>query len=61
MLIYTAVETAVPGSFRFPEQLTPELGALRSTRGTLGYFSFVTLATEHHRDDKKENPWPGCI
>jgi hypothetical protein len=50
MLLYTAVETATPGSFRIPAQDAGELNSVRSVRSMLGYFSFITLATVGYGD-----------
>jgi voltage-gated potassium channel len=50
MLLYTAVETATPGSFRIPLQDAGELSSVRSVRSMLGYFSFITLATVGYGD-----------
>lgn len=55
-LLYSAAETAFPGSFA-----TPMLGGSdgvsgRVDRGTLGYFSFITLATVGYGDVTPTTP-----
>ncbi len=49
-LLYSAVETASPGSFNLPAPQGVNAAAARPDRGTLGYFSFVTLATVGYGD-----------
>jgi lysylphosphatidylglycerol synthetase-like protein (DUF2156 family) len=51
-LLYSAVETAAPGSFRAPAPPSAD-GAGASAppdRGTLSYYSFITLATVGYGD-----------
>jgi voltage-gated potassium channel len=50
-LLYSAVETAAPGSFRVqsPEH-TPSAPPPTADRAALGYFSFVTLSTVGYGD-----------
>jgi voltage-gated potassium channel len=49
-LLYSAVETAAPGSFRVhsPDAASPP--AVAADRSALGYFSFVTLSTVGYGD-----------
>jgi voltage-gated potassium channel len=47
-LVYSAMETAAPGSFR--ASAAPAGDAAPVDRGTLGYYSFVTLATVGYGD-----------
>jgi len=49
-LLYSAAETASPGSFRLPATRGSDAVAARPNRGTLGYYSFVTLATVGYGD-----------
>ena len=49
-LLYSAVETASPGSFNCRRQQGANVAAVRPDRGTLGYFSFITLATVGYGD-----------
>jgi len=49
-VLYSAVETAFPGSFHFPSPADAGAAAARPSRGTFGYFSFVTLATVGYGD-----------
>jgi len=47
-LLYGAVETAAPGSFRLPD--APDATPYSPQRGVLNYFSFVTLTTVGYGD-----------
>jgi voltage-gated potassium channel len=49
-LLYSAVETACPESFRLPASETVESATGRPARGTLSYYSFITLATVGYGD-----------
>jgi hypothetical protein len=49
-LLYSAVETASPGSFSLPVQQGGSAAAVRPDRGVLSYYSFVTLATVGYGD-----------
>lgn len=50
MLLYLAVETAVPGSFRISAEDDLRSAGPQSVRDLLGYFSFITLATVGYGD-----------
>lgn len=54
-LLYYAVETAVPGSFRLPAP-TDAGGGTAPDRGALSYFSFITLATVGYGDVTPATP-----
>jgi voltage-gated potassium channel len=49
-LLYSAVDTAFPGSFHLLATQGGTVAAARPDRGTLAYFSFVTLATLGYGD-----------
>jgi voltage-gated potassium channel len=49
-LLYSAVETAFPGSFCLPASGGAEVMAARPDRGALSYYSFITLATVGYGD-----------
>ena len=49
-LLYSAAETASPGSFRLPETKRSPAVAARPDRGTFAYYSFITLATVGYGD-----------
>lgn len=49
-LIYSAVETASPGSFRVTAQGVDETAVARPDRAVLSYYSFITLATVGYGD-----------
>jgi voltage-gated potassium channel len=49
-LVYSAVETASPGSFGMPAREAAEVAAARPDRGVLSYYSFITLATVGYGD-----------
>jgi voltage-gated potassium channel len=49
-LLYSAVETASPGSFAVPAPGGADVAAARPDRGTLSYYSFITLATVGYGD-----------
>lgn len=49
-LLYSAVETASPGSFRLPASEHADAAIARLDRAALGYFSFITLATVGYGD-----------
>jgi voltage-gated potassium channel len=55
-LLYSAVETAFPGSFSLPAQKGGDAVAARPDRGTLGYYSFITLATVGYGDVTPTTP-----
>ncbi len=44
-LIYSAIDTACPGSFRIPAPPGGQDASARLDRDILGYYSFITLAT----------------
>jgi voltage-gated potassium channel len=49
-LLYYAIETAAPGSFRGPPSREEHGVAMPSDRGLLSYYSFITLATVGYGD-----------
>jgi hypothetical protein len=49
-LLYSAVETASPGSFAVPASGAATVAAARPDRGDLSYYSFITLATVGYGD-----------
>ena len=49
-LLYSAVETALPGSFSAPAPGIDNIVAGRADRGALSYYSFITLATVGYGD-----------
>jgi voltage-gated potassium channel len=49
-VLYSALETTSPGSFRMPAAGTADAAASRLDRGILGYYSFITLATVGYGD-----------
>ena len=49
-LLYYAVETASPGSFRIPPAGAADGAVPRLDRGVLSYYSFITLATVGYGD-----------
>jgi hypothetical protein len=55
-LLYSAVETAFPGSFSSPAAQGAHAAAVRPDRGTLGYYSFITLATVGYGDVTPATP-----
>jgi hypothetical protein len=55
-LLYYAVETAVPGSFSMPAGGSVEVAEARPVRGTLSYYSFITLATVGYGDVTPRTP-----
>jgi voltage-gated potassium channel len=55
-LLYSAVDTASPGSFRLPATATSEATSVRPDRGTLSYYSFITLATVGYGDVAPTTP-----
>lgn len=55
-LLYSAVETASPGSFRVPAAGGTEETAARADHGTLSYYSFITLATVGYGDVTPTTP-----
>jgi voltage-gated potassium channel len=55
-LLYSATETAFPGSFRLPASESVEGTTGRPPRGTLGYYSFITLATVGYGDITPATP-----
>jgi voltage-gated potassium channel len=55
-LIYYAVETAVPNSFNGPATASGHLATTAPHRGTLSYYSFITLATVGYGDVTPATP-----
>ena len=55
-LLYSAVETAFPGSFNVPSPRDAAVMAARADRGTLSYYSFITLATVGYGDVTPTTP-----
>lgn len=55
-LMYSAVETASPGSFAMPSSGSVEGVPVPLDRGALSYFSFVTLATVGYGDVTPTTP-----
>jgi voltage-gated potassium channel len=55
-LLYSAVETAVPGSFSVPPSGGVTAMAARPDRGTFSYYSFITLATVGYGDVTPTTP-----
>jgi len=55
-VLYSAVETASPGSFCMPPPSDPGVLAARPDRGALGYYSFITLATVGYGDVTPATP-----
>ncbi len=55
-LLYSAIETASPGSFAMPAPRQPNVAAARPDRGVLGYYSFITLATVGYGDVTPTTP-----
>ncbi len=55
-VLYSAVETASPGSFRMPASEGSPAVAARVDRGDLGYFSFITLTTVGYGDVTPTTP-----
>jgi hypothetical protein len=49
-LLYSAVETASPGSFAMPASGGADVAAARPDRDALSYYSFITLATVGYGD-----------
>jgi hypothetical protein len=49
-LLYSAVETAFPGSFAMPASGGTDGVPVRLDGGTLSYYSFITLATVGYGD-----------
>ena len=49
-LLFSAVETAFPGSFRLPAPIHADAVVARPDRATLSYYSFITLATVGYGD-----------
>jgi voltage-gated potassium channel len=49
-LMYSAVETASPGSFAMPSSGDADTVPVRVDRGALSYYSFITLATVGYGD-----------
>jgi hypothetical protein len=54
--LYSAVETGAPGSFSTPASRAAGGVSTRLDRGTLGYYSFVTLATVGYGDVTPTTP-----
>ncbi len=55
-LLYSAVETASPGSFHMPGATGAGGAAAPPDRGALGYYSFITLATVGYGDVTPNTP-----
>lgn len=55
-LIYGALETASPESFRMPSPSDTSIAVARLDRGVLTYFSFITLATVGYGDVTPTTP-----
>ena len=55
-LLYSAVDTAFPGSFSSPAAQKRPSRCRRPDRGTLGYYSFITLATVGYGDVTPTTP-----
>jgi voltage-gated potassium channel len=55
-LLYSAVETASPGSFCMSSPRHAESMAAQPIRGALGYYSFITLATVGYGDVTPTTP-----
>lgn len=55
-VLYSAVETASPGSFKIPQPGDIPGANTRPAPGTLGYFSFITLATVGYGDVTPATP-----
>jgi voltage-gated potassium channel len=55
-LMYSALETACPGSFGMPASEGTEVVAVPLDRGALSYYSFVTLATVGYGDVTPNTP-----
>ena len=55
-LLYSAVETASPGSFDMPVSGNANVVAVRPDRGALSYYSFITLATVGYGDVTPTTP-----
>ncbi|MCU0873161.1 MAG: potassium channel family protein [Pirellulaceae bacterium] len=55
-LLYSATETAFPGSFAMPALGGGDRASGQVDRGTLGYFSFITLATVGYGDVTPTTP-----
>jgi voltage-gated potassium channel len=55
-LVYSAVETAAPGSFATSASRRAEAASVQLSRGDLGYFSFITLATVGYGDVTPVSP-----
>jgi voltage-gated potassium channel len=49
-VLYSALETASPGSFSMPSPSSAEVAAGRLDRSALSYYSFITLATVGYGD-----------
>jgi hypothetical protein len=49
-LLYSAVETAVPGSFNVPAAAEADVTTARLDHGVFSYYSFITLATVGYGD-----------
>jgi len=55
-LLYSAVETASPGSFAVPASGGADVAGARPDRGDLSYYSFITLATVGYGDVTPSTP-----
>ena len=55
-LLYSAVETASPGSFGMPARGVTEAATARPDRGILSYYSFITLSTVGYGDVTPTTP-----
>lgn len=55
-LLYSAVETACPGSFHTSTARNSQIEASQTDRGVLSYYSFITLATVGYGDVTPTTP-----
>jgi voltage-gated potassium channel len=55
-LLYSAVETASPGSFAMPAAIGDKIASMPPDRATLNYYSFITLATVGYGDVTPTTP-----
>lgn len=60
-VLYSALETAYPGSFKIPQMEDVAAASVRHAPGTLGYFSFITLATVGYGDVTPATPLAGTL
>ncbi|MHB8900006.1 MAG: potassium channel family protein, partial [Thermoguttaceae bacterium] len=55
-LLYSAVDTAFPGSFNMPSRGDTDIANALPASGVLSYFSFITLATVGYGDVTPATP-----